>query len=530
MRSRTILVIGCLVLSINPARAETPCLTLQTLPLLDLPDAPTQIAQSVIVPASNGLPEYCNIEGTVIPHVGFDLRLPTQTWNGKLFFIGCGGSCGFKPISRANDALSRGYAVTTTNQGHVGRWSDASWAYNDIMAEINSSFRATHVTAVAAKAIVEKYYGKLPRYSYYKGCSNGGRQALKSVQTFPEDFDGVVAGSAPTTLDSLLNTLWGSRVLRNSRGENILGRDEFRQLHEAAVKRCDRQDGLEDGLIEDPRNCDFDPAEIQCKSRSSDSCLTKEQVVVARSMYQGAVNSKGEAVVIAGLPRGSELNWGVMLGQIEGERWNANVPWRLDALRFRVFFNDPPLNYDIVKEFDFDTDVQRMQMTFAISNTDDPDIRKFKRAGGKMLMYHGNHDMIPLENGTLYYEVVERVVGSREATQDFFRLFNVPGMNHCRTGPGAAVIDYLSYLEDWVEQSIPPDKMIGGHIADYQEIYGRYPDSTLAEQRLFEDPDLWDAKMVFTRPVYPYPLVARYSGRGDINDAKNFVPFDPTQD
>jgi hypothetical protein len=528
MRSKTIWVMCCLVLSAT-AQAETSCATLQTLPLLDLPDAPTQITRSAVTPSGDGLPEYCDVGGTVIPHVGFELRLPTKTWNGKLFFIGCGGSCGFYPISRANDALSRGYAVTTTNQGHVGRWSDASWAYNDLMAEINSSFRATHVTTVAAKAIVQKFYGQPPQYAYYKGCSNGGRQALKSVQTFPEDFDGVVAGSAPTTLDSLLNTLWGTRILKNKKRKNILGRGDFQLLHEAALKQCDGQDGLEDGLIEDPRMCGFDPAEIQCTGRSSDSCLTQEQVAVARSLYRGAVNSKGESVVIAGLPRGSELNWGVMLGQLEGERWNANVPWRLDALRFRVFFNDPPLDYDIVEEFDFDTDVQRMQMTFAISNTDDPDIRKFKASGGKILMYHGNHDMIPMENGTLYYEVVERVVGSRKETQDFFRLFNVPGMNHCRTGPGAAVIDYLSYLEDWVENGQAPEKMIGGHIADYQDIYGRYPDSTLAEQRLYEDPDLWRKKMVFSRPVFPYPLVARYSGQGDVNDAENFVPFDPTQ-
>ena len=475
-----------------------------------LPDAPTHIVTAKVLTPADGLPEVCDVRGYVASQVQFFVRMPTQNWNGKLLLSGCGGFCGsvYVASDRINDALKRGYAVTDSDMGHTSTALDGKWAYNNRQAEIDFAYRATHVNAVAAKAIVAAFYGRPQRYSYFYGCSTGGRQGLMEAQRFPEDFDGIIAG-APSTYYATSNfqLLWSALVNLDADNKPILKAPQVQLLHKAVREACDALDGLKDGIIEDPRNCKFDPGVLRCKGGDSD-CLTDKQVEVVRKIYQGPVNSKGEKIHVGTAMLGSELNWigpysGGPIGPYIGDE---NTPgryltWMIDKLRYMTFFEDPGPSWEL-KDLDWDTDPARAGGLGSLYSATNPDLRKFKASGGKMIGYHGWQDqsVTPMQYVD-YYELTTSTMGGLAATQDFFRLFMLPGVNHCATGPGADTIDYVSYLEEWVEKGKAPDVMIGKHIEG--------------------------GVVKFTRPHFPYPGVARYSGRGDVNDAANWRRVTP---
>lgn len=272
----------------------------------DIPDAPTTILSATLVAALDTLPAYCRVRGTVVPHVAFELRLPLDNWNGKFFMQGCHGYCGEIEIDEANDALARGYATAATDLGHSGTPLDLVWAYNNRDAEIDFGFRGAHVVAVASKAIINVFQGKAPDLSYFRGCSDGGRQGLVEAERFPADFNGIVAG-APTALkSSILDTYWTGMANLDANKRALLTPQLVYLLRGAVMAKCDALDGLKDGILEDPRQCSFDPAELACKGFSvggfvsRSDCLTPAQVGAVKKIYGGPVTSDGASLTAGG--------------------------------------------------------------------------------------------------------------------------------------------------------------------------------------------------------------------------------------
>jgi len=288
---------------------EAQCEALRTADFSGILDAPTHLMSVAAVAEANGLPAYCKVRGYVASAVEFELRLPLDDWNGKFLKRGCGGFCGTVFAATCDNHLKDGYACLASDMGHTSTALDGKWAYNDLEAEIDFGYRATHVTAKAGKSITEAFYDRAPQRSYFMGCSTGGRQGLVEAQRFPHDFDGIVAG-APVINETGagMQLIWTVAANRDDNGNQILPASKIPMIHEAVVAKCDMNDGVEDGLIGDARACDFEPSELRCLGRDRDNCLTSEQIEVVNKIYDGPVNSDGDALYTGGAQRGSELN------------------------------------------------------------------------------------------------------------------------------------------------------------------------------------------------------------------------------
>jgi Tannase and feruloyl esterase len=510
-------VVGIFVMSLHAdvGRAQTAssegsaesCAALKTARFLGVLDAPTQIASARLVPASERLPAYCEVTGLVSQRVGILVALPAMRWNSKLLEQGCGGFCGGNlpkivknfGASFLSDPLRRGYAFAMYDGGHSGEGTSARWAYNNLQAQFDFGIRAPHVAALAAKAIVNSYYGSAPTKSYFRGCSSGGAQALSEAQRFPWDFDGILAGApSPTFSGPMMNYLWAARALAGT-----INYTDLQLVHAHAVAKCDLDDGVEDGVIGDPLHCVFDPAELQCEAEHKDGCLTPAQVAAVKKVYSGPMNAQGEKLTTGGPLPGSELNW--IADHVSGAyiAGDAPEPWPKEYFAY-VGFMPAPGPIWMPANFDFDRDYKRLRTAESLFGAaDNPDLRRFKAAGGKLILYQGGQDQSDVPTDSIdYYQTTQKTMGGHRAMLEFFRLFLLPGMNHCVGGPGASAVDYLSYLEAWVEKSQAPDVIIGSH----------------------EDNNRETPKTVFTRPIYPYPLLAKYKGSGDPSDAASFVP------
>lgn len=508
----TILSLG--MLGNAQAVTESQCEGLARQDFSLLPDASTHIIRSASVSAENDVPAHCQVRGYVSSSIEFELRLPLESWNGKFLKRGCGGFCGFVGIAACNNHLKDGYACIASDMGHTSTALDAKWAYNDIQAEIDFGYRATHVVTVAGKAITEAFYGNAPERSYYMGCSTGGRQGLVEAQRFPYDFDGIVAG-APVINETGagMQLLWTVVANRDADGNQILPASKTPMIHRAVIAKCDMNDGIEDGLIGDARDCDFEPEELLCPAGDRDTCLTQEQVDVVSKIYEGPVNSDGMALYTGGAQRGSELNWA---GNYISEDGSLSVyeSFMSDLFRYLGFYPDPGPSWQQT-DFDFDEDYKRLGMMETIYSGSNPDLRKFKESGGKVLVYQGWRDqsVVPL-NIIDYYETTMKTMGGQDATQEFFRLFMIPGMNHCSGGDGAYAVNYLEYMEDWVENGNAPDMLTSFHPKVRVDSAGT--DLPLAEDQID-----------FSRPVFPYPTKVMYGGQGDPDDARNFKAVEP---
>lgn len=518
-----------------PVDLPTRCESLQTEDFSDTPDAPTQLTSSSVVPMQAALPAHCQVSGYIAPNVGIKLGLPFR-WNGKFMEIGCAGHCGILDdvffARGCRDALRRGYACVISDSGHKGRPKDGLWGAGDLQAKIDWGYRAAHVTALAGKAIVKRFYTEDAAKSYFMGCSTGGRQALQEAQRFPSDFNGIVAGGPPVKLSTVYLTFgWGIRATHTNSGKPLLSNDELKLLADAATAKCDLDDGVKDGVIGDPLHCPFDPAELACVSGRSKRCLTPEQIEAAKKVYAGPMTSAGTMLSRGGPLPGSEYvpwlgeqtDWSSAYVGLGGKPSQYEAQIR-DGFRFLFFFPEPGASWDF-PQLDFDRDYLRLKVMDPIYGSSDPDLREFKSAGGKMIIYQGLNDISVLPRSTIdYYDTVERTMGGRTATQSFVRLFLLPGVGHCEGGPGASVSDYLTYLEDWVEKGQAPDRLTSSHIK-LDDIAQR-PDAydELGRRSTFPlDP----AFVEFSRPLYPYPLRAKYSGHGDTRNATNFVPVSP---
>lgn len=485
-----------------------------------IPDALTAINSAQVIAAGgrgtevdDDLPEICRVEGYINPTVGFLVRMPTNTWNGKFMMGGCGGPCGNYLEDRIDPALVRGYAVVTTDMGHKGTgWA---WAYNNVQGQIDFAYRATHLTAKVAKVVIEAFYGKAASRNYYFGCSTGGRQGMILAQRFPTEFEGIVAGApvfdelgdSPYFLD------WA--VISNTAADNqpILTPELLPVVHNAVLAACDAKDGLADGILQNPLSCTWDPKEIVCRPGALDKCLSEAQADVVRKIYEGARNSKGERLYW-GMPRGSEDQWTMWL--------KPRTQQGLSITAHLGFSPSAPPDWTIY-DFDYDRDPARLAMNSILQNPLNPDLTAFKQAGGKMILFHGyNDNNIPAEASIAYYERAVKTLGGRKETDPFFRLFTPPAVNHCRGGHGGGAIDWITALEDWVEKGQPPEVVMAFHptkpyptrprdIADYGGGYSkldRFP--------------LKDGDYDRVRPVYPYPAYARYT-KGDAAKASSYT-------
>ena len=494
------------------ATAQTgPCDRLAGLKIEDV-----NLLSATEVAAADGLPAYCRVLGYVRPAVNFEVRMPAGGWNGKFYMAGCGGFCGRLDSDRAgfanaaNYGLKRNYAVASTDAGHWGQSVlDGRWAHDNRQAEVDWGHRAVHVTAATAKQLIAAYYGRPQAKSYFAGCSTGGRQANMAASRYPEDFDGIISGAPALDYPGLVGTLFAWLVQANTGpdGKDILSPAEVGLVREAVYAACDAKDGLEDGLISDPRACDFDPAALQCKAgQAAETCLGEAEVATLRKWYAGPTDSAGRQLYPGGIPRGSEPYWWLWLTG-DGKGGGRLIPgFNRDFLAFMAFRDDPGEGFT-AHDFDFDADPAKLAFMQAIYNSDTPDLDRFRERGGRMIMFHGWADAIVTPFKTVeYYEAVEQRVGNRAATQNFLRLFMVPGMDHCGLlkGPGIDQngFDPLTALENWVEKGTAPD--------------------TLASRQTDKD-----GRVVWARPLCPWPKTARHDGVGVASLGSSFACADP---
>ena len=521
-------------LAATPADAVAACAALRsadnTAKFALLPDAPTGINSAQIVPAGgrhgiadDDLPEICRVEGVISPTVGFLLRMPTKNWNGKFMMGGCGGPCGNYLEDRIDPALVRNYAVVTTDMGHKG----TGWlfGYNNLQGQVDFAYRATHLTAVVAKEIIRTFYGTAAARNYFNGCSTGGRQAMIEAQRFPNDFEGIIGGApvydevgdTPYFLD------WNTFVNTAKDGSTILTVDKAAVLHQAVLAKCDALDGLRDGLLMNPAHCAFDPKAIICAVGGDPTqCLTPEQAEVVQKFHDGARNSKGEKLYF-GMPWGSEDQW-------QGFGWiNPSGKQRQTAgasiTGYLGFASGAPAGPGFkAGDFNFDEHPARLDLTGQLYNPVNPDLSRFHKAGGKLILFTGWHDNnIPPEASIAFYEAAIRANGGEAATQQFFRFFMPPAVNHCRSGDGGGEIDWISALENWVEKGQAPDMLLAYHpLKAYVSVPRSLEDYGAPYMKLGRHP-LAPGSYDRSRPLYPYPAWTRYSGKGDPADPRSWA-------
>ncbi len=507
-RSLALLLLSLLALgAARPALAQTPatpakaaldaslsatmdCAALGKADLSRAKDFPATILSSKLVEASGDTHAYCAVTGYIEPQIQFEVRLPTTTWNGRYFQVGCGGFCGFVNARGCGDMLARDFVVAANNLGHVGAiLSDPLWGA-DPQLRRDYAGRATHATAVVAKRLVALFYKARPAYSYFRGCSTGGREGLYLAQHQPDDFDGIIAGDPAFAgrLGAIANT-WAAQHLFDRGNVPVFDTAALALLHSATIKACDGIDGLKDGIIMDPRACHFDPAVLLCKPGQSSGCLSAKQIAAAKANYDGPRNSKGERLVPGGMMPGSEGAWG------------GDDTWTLPegSLRY-LMFDQPRRDFDY-HDFNWDTDMAKVRAQVAqydpVPPGEAPDLAAFHAHGGRLILYHGWADQGVTPLGSLdYYSQVAARLGGMAELRDWFRVFMVPGMFHCRGGDAPNTFDFIPAIMAWVEQ-------------------GHAPDGVIATQREGD-------AVKRTRPLYAYPAYAKYDGKGSPDLAANW--------
>ena len=513
-------LIGLVTLAATPARG-TKC---EELVKLILPDvtltSATNVAAGQFTPPGSSTvleaPEFCRVVAVATPTsdsvINFEVWIPPAgQWNHNFLGRGNGGYMGAISYGALATALQRGFATASTDTGHSGE--DLKFAAGHPEKIVDWGYRSVHIMTESAKLIIRGYTGLFPHRSYFGGCSTGGEQALSEAQRFPGDYDGVLAGDPGNDRVHLnVGFLWAFAATHDANGKAILPTSKLPLINKAAVAACDGLDGIKDGIISEPQVCHFDPGVLLCKRTENDQCLTAAQVEAVKKVYAGPRNPRTGEQIIAGYSQGSESALG---DEYEGG-WKTYITERSEPMRLGFWkywvFHDAAWDWHT---FDYDRDVTSADAKLAAVNASDPDLGAFKARGGKILMYSGWADPVgPPMDAVNYYRRVEEVMGGRKNTESFFRLFMVPGMAHCRGGPGPNRFgglstiaspqnkidpehDVLSALVQWVEAGLAPDHIVATHLTN----------------------DTVDR----TRPICPYPKVARWNRAGSSDDAKNFT-------
>lgn len=458
------------------------------------PYLPIGLPASAAQYAKIQIPAYCRVAMVLTPtsdsHIEVELWMPVRgNWNGKYQAVGGGGWVGSFNFNGMLNALQQGYATSSTDTGHKG--GDAAFAVGHPEKVVDFAYRAVHEMAIKSKAIMTAFYGRGARYSYWNGCSTGGRQGIMEAVHYPEDFDGVIAG-APANNQLALGA-WRTNLDTTIRKDprRIILRAKMLMVNRAVLAACDELDGVKDRLLSDPPKCKFDPSTLLCPDGDRENCLTAPQVEALKMAYAPAIKSNGE-LIYPGLVRGGEADWPISAFN------GAPDPGAIDLGIFRyVAHQDPTWDWHT---FDLERDTALALEKAGYIEVTDPNLQAFKAHGGKLLIYHGWNDggtggaISPL-NSINYYSSILAKMGPQQ--DDWFRLFMVPGMDHCGGGPGPNQFAVVSALESWREQRKTPNQ--------------------ITAYRVIND------HVDMSRPLCPYPQVAVYKGTGNTDDATNFV-------
>lgn len=480
------------------------------------------ITSAKMVPAGDGLPEHCRVEGWRWPDDGFVVKLPSE-WNGRLFQVGNGGAGGSIDEPAMVLGLQKGFAAAGGSGGHrtpatlfqFGYFAGDPIAYRKMVDYCSES---VHSTNELVRNMIKKYYGAAPTYAYYVGYSTGGRQGLMEAQRYPDDFDGILGGGdpAPFTVRTMQDTWVSTQLL----GQAHIPHVKLPLLAEAVMAKCDEIDGLKDGMIDDPRNCTFNAlTDLPACPGDADgtNCFTQAQRQAVFNIYRGPQKSSG-TVLAKGVSFGSEA---ITADGKSG--WTMFVPEKPGGGTYALGLGSsfvkwvglPPTsggpNWDW-KTFNVDKDWDVVRSNWGeMCDTNDPDLRAFKAKGKKFIDYHGWADALCWPFRAIdYYDEVVKKIGSLEETTKFYRLYMIPGMTHFPGGRGVLDRNTLrepmfQALQDWVEKGIEPIKPFVGSRPTV--------------------PGKWDA---ITRPVCAYPEVARYRGSGSTDAAENFACVNPS--
>jgi feruloyl esterase len=445
------------------------------------------------------------VSATVNKEVRIELWMPRQ-WNQKLLSVGNGGLAGSISYAPMVKPLQQGYATSSTDTGHQGdSTTDGEWALGHYERIVNFADRGTHLMAEADKVILNAFYGAQPAHSYFNGCSQGGHEAMIEAQRYPADFDGIIAGDPANnwTHHYIGGHLWMALAMD---GDGYIPASKVHVLADAVNEQCDALDGIQDGVLNDPRRCKFRPETLLCKGSDTSRCLTSAQVAAVEKIWSGLRSTEGQ-VIYPGLVPGGEAGPGGWASYITGSApgKGRHTSLVLPFFRFMVF-DDPNWDYKSFKfnatdGFDSDIDYTDSKLA-ALFNAVNPDLSGFQARGGKLIHYHGwsDPDITPL-NSINYYESVMKAQGGDvhglRHTVEFYRLFMVPGMWHCQGGPGATNFDMVEPLDKWADKGIAPNKVIASHVTN--------------------------GAVDRTRPLCPYPQEAQWKGTGSTDDAANFV-------
>jgi feruloyl esterase len=462
------------------------------------------------------LEAFCRVVAEAKPSgdssIKIEVWMPVKGWNGKLQGEGNGGFAGEIGHFGLGNALKQGYAAAGTDTGHSAGGTDASWAIGHPEKVADYGYRGVHEMTRIAKAVIQAFYGSAPHHSYFGGCSNGGRQALMEAQRFPEDYDGILAGAPANYFTHLLTKALADAQATTLDPASYIPSSKLPAIASAVNAACDAQDGVADGILNEPDKCKFDPAVLLCKEGDSEKCLTAAQVTTLKKLYAGPNDAKGNLIFPGYLPGAEEGRggWGTW---ITGPAPGKSLLFAFGGGYFSgMVYEKADWNY---KDVSVDDALKAAEAkTAKVLDSNDPNLAAFKARGGKLIFYHGWADPgISARNTVNYFESVGSRMGGMERDA-FVRLYMMPGVQHCAGGPGP--VSFGQYpgadrkdaqhnvqlaLEQWVEKGIVPAGIVATKYVD-------------------DDPGK-GVKM--TRPLCPYPQVAKYKGSGDTNDAGNFV-------
>ena len=459
-----------------------------------------------------GLPAFCRVAGVLRPtgdsKIHFEVWLPANDWNGRLLGTGNGGFAGAIYYQQLEGYLKRGFVVTGSDAGHQAEGTDASWAFGHPEKVKDFGWRAVHLMTERAKQIIAAYYGKAQNKAYFDACSDGGREALVEAQRFPDDYDGILAG-APANAWSTMVGAGAAAMQKLGDPRGYIPDWKLGAIQKAALDACDAQDGVKDGIVNEPAKCRFDPSVLKCKGEDELDCLTAPQIDTLKMLYSGPADNAGHAL-FPGFTPGDETSWREW---VIGEDPESSLSARFVRNYFRYMVTGDPRWNAQTADADAMSKLSQEKMAADLDATN-PDMSKFAAHGGKLILYHGwNDPAISPWNTIAFFKQVQQAMGSDKAAS-FTRLYMAPGMEHCTGGPGPSAFGQFGAattkgspfglfdsLQDWVEKGAPAEEV-------FATKYAPGADGKI--------------KAVMTRPLCAYPKVAKYKGTGDTSEASNF--------